>query len=98
MRSMRSINRRVSRQICDSAPGWGSGHDLNTFAVRRPQFLKNLGNSRSACSSMCTIVNSTAMYVEPAHAMSIQLDDFLHAFSWLFTIALIAATLGALFG
>jgi len=47
---------------------------------------------------MCTIVNSTAMYVEPAHAMSIQLDDFLHAFSWLFTIALIAATLGALFG
>jgi hypothetical protein len=30
--------------------------------------------------------------------MSIQLDDFLHAFSWLFTIALIAATLGALFG
>jgi len=25
--------------------------------------------------------------------MSIQLDDFLHAFSWLFTIALIAATL-----
>jgi hypothetical protein len=30
--------------------------------------------------------------------MSIQLDDFLQAFSWLFTIALVAATLGALFG
>jgi hypothetical protein len=48
---------------------------------------------------MCTIVDSTAMYVDLwPHAMSIQLDDFLHAFSWLFTIALIAATLGALFG
>jgi len=30
--------------------------------------------------------------------MSIRLDDFLQAFSWLFTIALIAATLGAFFG
>jgi hypothetical protein len=30
--------------------------------------------------------------------MSIRLDDVLQAFSWLFTIALIAATLGAFFG
>jgi len=30
--------------------------------------------------------------------MTVRFDDFLQAFSWLFTIAMIAATLGALFG